>query len=97
MTKKYGVMLEGRGFLLDMKGSVQKYGFFTTRYIEADSPEQAEIRAVQLIRQDKLIKSAAKNEGSRPMIYVDSITELKSFEGSRRPGTRYRFFPDTSD
>ncbi len=95
--KKYGVMLEGRGFLLDLKGSVKKYGFFTTRYIEADNPEQAEIRALQLIRQDKLIKAAAKNEGSQPMIYVDSIVELKSSEGSRLPDTGYRFFPDNAD
>jgi hypothetical protein len=97
MMKKYRVMLEGRNFLLDMEGSVEKYGFFTTRYVEAENPEQAEIKAVQLIREDQSLKVAAKNEGSKPLIYLDSIVELESFEGVRLPGTGYSFFPDDLD
>ena len=95
--KKYSVMLEGRNFLLDIEGSVKKYGFFTTRYVEAENPEQAEIKAVQLIKEDRSLKMAAKNEGLKPMIYLDSITELMSFEGVRLPGTGYSFFPDDAD
>lgn len=90
-------MLEGRNFLLDIEGSVRKYGFFTTRYVEAENPEQAEMKAVQLIREDQSLKTAAKNEGSKPMIYLDSITELESFEGVRLPGTGYALFPDDSE
>ncbi len=97
MVKKYNVMLEGRNFLLDIDSSVKKYGFFTTRYVEAENPEQAEMIAVQLIREDQKLKTATKNEGSKPMIYLYSITELESFEGVRLPGTGYTFFPDDQE
>lgn len=90
-------MLEGRGFLMDMEGSVKKYGFFTTRYVEAENPEQAELKAIQLIREDQSITMAVKNEGSKPSIYLDSIAELESFEDVRLPGRGYTFFPDDSE
>jgi hypothetical protein len=95
--KKYSVTLEGRNFLLDIEGSVKKYGFFTTRYVEAENAEQAEMKAVQLIRKDQSLKTTAKNEGAKPMVYLDSITELESFEGVRLPGTGYAWFPDDSE
>jgi len=38
---KYQVMLEGKNFLLNMEGSIKKYGFYTTRYLEANDPEDA--------------------------------------------------------
>ena len=38
---KYQVMLEGKNFLLNMEGSIKKYGFYTTRYLEANNPEDA--------------------------------------------------------
>jgi ribosomal protein S27AE len=97
MMKKYRVMLEGRNFLLDIEGSVKKYGFFTTRYVEAEDFQQAEMKAMQLIREDQVLKTATKNESSKPMIYLESITELESFEGLHLPGTGYSFFPDESD
>ncbi len=82
---------------MDMEGSVRKYGFFTTRYVEAENPEGAELSAVQLIREDQSIKAAVKNEGLKPTIYLDSITELESFEDVRLPGAGYSFFPDDSE
>jgi hypothetical protein len=97
MMRKYRIMLEGRGFLLDLEGSVKKYGFFATRYVEAENPKHAELKAVQLIREDLSAKTAVKNEGTKPMISLDSIAELESFEDVQLPGTGYSFFPDDSD
>jgi hypothetical protein len=94
--KKYSVMLEGRDFLLEIGGSVKKYGFFTTRYVEAENPEEAEMKAVQLVRTDQSLQQAVRNEGSSPAIHLSSFLELRSFDGVRPPGRGYSFFPEDS-
>jgi hypothetical protein len=92
--KKYSVMLEGRYFLLEIDGAVMKYGFYTTRYVEAEDPQEAEMKAVQLVRTDQSLKLAVKNEGASPMIYLSSIEELRSFDGVHPPGGGHSFFPE---
>jgi hypothetical protein len=95
--KKYKVMLEGKNFLMKIEGKVRRLGFFTTRFLEANNPEDAKLKAVQMIRDDKQFSEAVQNEREDPpMIYLDSIYELKSFDGLLVPGTDYAFFPDES-
>ena len=88
-------MLEGKNFLLTLEGGTHKYGFYTTRYIEANNPEDAELSAVQAIRDDSDFTSTVKNEESDPpMIYIESLDELSTFEGVELPSTGYTFYPD---
>lgn len=92
---KYKAMLEGKNFLLDLEGITQKYGFYTTRYVEANDPEEAELNAVKTIREDNQLTDTVKNDQSDPpMIYLESLDELSSFEGVEIPGTGYTFYPD---
>jgi len=87
--------MEGKNFLLNLEGITQKYGFFTTRYIEANNPEEAELKAVQLIREDSEISESIKNpQSDPPMIYLNTLDELASFEGVDVPGAGYSFYPD---
>jgi hypothetical protein len=73
--KKYKVMLEGRNFLINYEGKIEKLGFLTTRFVEADDPKDAELKAVQLIKEDERLLAAVqnKNKENSPMIYLDSI------------------------
>jgi len=88
-------MLEGKNFLLNIEGATRKYGFYTTRYVEANDPEDAELKAVQLIRDDSQFSDTVKNEQSDPpMIYLDSLDEVTSFERVKLPGAGYTFYPD---
>ena len=92
---KYKVTLEGKNFLLDLEGSTQKYGFYTTRYIEANDPEEAELNAVKIIREDNQLTETIKNEQSDPpMIHLESLDELRSFDSVELPGTGYTFYSD---
>jgi hypothetical protein len=92
---KYKVMLEGKNFLLNLEGSTRKYGFYVTRYVEANDPEQAELNAVKIIREDRELRKSVKNDRSDPpMIYLESIDELNSFEGIHVPGTGFTFYLD---
>lgn len=92
---KYRVILEGRNFLLDANGEIQKYGFYATRYVEASTPDEAERNAVQTIRGDSLLTDSVMNENADPpMIYLDSLDVLSSFDGVNAPGNGYSFYMD---
>jgi hypothetical protein len=68
-------------------------GFYTTRFLEADTPELAENRAAQLIRGDAKLREAVINDRSDPpMIHAEEIVLLQTFEGIEPPGSGYTFF-----
>ena len=93
--KKYRIMLQGSGLLLDMGNGPARHGFFTTRYVEAESPEQAEVAAADLVRKDGELRSAILNEKTDPpKIYSVEVVELESFEAIDVPGTGYGFYPE---
>lgn len=88
-------MLEGKNFILELEGTIRKYGFYTTRFVEAENPEKAELYAVQLIKEDEKIRKNVKNPKSDPpMLFLEKLEEVSSFEGVKLPGTGYTFFPD---
>ena len=93
--KKYQVLLEGNNFLFDIEGKIEKYGFMVTRYVEALNPEKAEEKAVNLLKKDdSLIQRVLNDKLDAPMIYLDEIIELDSFENIETLETGYSFFPD---
>ena len=70
-------------------------GFYTTRFVEADLPEEAESRAVQLVREDFKLREAVLNgKTDPPMIYLQEIALLKSFKGIKLPGAGYTFYEE---
>lgn len=92
--KKYRVFLHGKNFLIRFDGRKQVVGFYTTRFVEAENPEEAENKAVQLIREDRKLQKVVLNDKSDPpMIFVEEIEEKVSFDGVKLPGTGYTFYP----
>lgn len=90
---KYRVRLNGANFLMNQDDKVCRLGFYTTRFVEAGTPEEAEKRAVQLVRDDGKLKAAVLNDkADPPMIYLEEIDELVSFDGIEPPGGGYTFF-----
>ena len=70
-----------------------KCGFYTTRWVESTDPENAELKAVDLIRNDPDLKGAVLNERSDPpMIYLEQIHEIDTFDDVNPPGTGYSFY-----
>jgi hypothetical protein len=47
---KYKVKINGGNFLINMEDRTAKYGFFTTRFLEATDSAAAENAAVKMIR-----------------------------------------------
>jgi hypothetical protein len=68
-------------------------GFFTTRYVETESEELAEFKAVELIQNDEeLYHEVLNTPENPPMLYAEEIDELESFEKVDPPGGGYSFY-----
>jgi len=66
---------------------------YKTRYVEANNPEEAELKAVELIKTDSKLTESVKNDHSdAPMIYLEELFGLESFEGVNILGTGYTFY-----
>ncbi len=91
--KKFKVFVRGENFLMNIDGVERRYGFYTTRFVEAQSEEEAELAVVNLLRNDPRLVQAVMNEKiDPPMMYAEEITELKSFGEYQVPGTGFSFF-----
>jgi len=70
----------------DKNYQLKKIGFYTNMYVTAKNPKEAELKAVNILRKDKILKDLALNQpNDQPMIFVEEITEIDSFKGCRLP------------
>lgn len=96
--KKYIVMIEGRNLILASDGRPERFGFSTTRDVEARSPEQAEQLAIRSVREDETLNRALLNAPKDPpRIVVTQSVRVESFENHRRPDVGYIFYADRGD
>ena len=91
----YRVLLNGENFLIEWDGQPSKTGFYTTRVVEADNPDEAETIAVEIIKQDARLRSITLNgKEDSPMIYVDEIEEVSSLAPGENTATGFAFYPE---
>jgi hypothetical protein len=88
---KYQVMLRGENFEIESEDEVQNLGFYTTRIVKAESPQEAEIKAIELVKNDPWLKEPIVSDSSfTPMIYLETIDEAKWWK--RLGGKGYTFW-----
>jgi hypothetical protein len=88
---KYSVILEGKNFPMNVEGRRELWGFATTRRVKAKDPEEAELKAVEMIKKDKsLIDAIVKDDPVVPTIYLDSMYKLSWWR--RLGGKGYTFY-----
>ena len=94
-VKKYVVMLEGRNLIFAHEGEPKRFGFSTTRDVEATNPKEAEQRAIQEVREDDELNASLLNDPSNPpRITVMRYIEVHSFDSSTRHELGYIFYED---
>jgi hypothetical protein len=94
-AKKYIVRLEGRNLFLDYKGEPRRFGFATTRHVEAANPEEAEKVAIQAIHEDDELNASLLNDPSDPPhITMTHYVEVDSFDSIQNPALGYIFYED---
>ena len=79
--KKYRLLINGKNFLIQTDLTLEKYGFFQTIFLESENSESAENKAVEIIRNSDLKELTINEENDPPMIYLEEIEEVQSFEG----------------
>ena len=85
-------MLRGEDFELIFEGKEEHFGFYTTRVVKAVTEEEAETKAVALVKKDKdLISSMLPSSSKEPMIYLESISKAPFWR--KLGGTGYSFWP----
>ena len=98
--KRYRVMINGRNFLLrfdDPEKCEKRCGFYVTRDVEAESIEDAELKAVDLIRGEESIREITLNsKDDPPLLFLEEIRELSRDEESLN-GSGYVYYPENDD
>ncbi len=98
--RKFEVFVQGKNFLFEFDGESQpstsnKCGFFTTIYVKARSAAAAEPGAVSCLRRDVELRQALRNiQGDSPILRVQKIAELASFEDCHLPRTGLCIYPE---
>lgn len=86
-------MVEGINFLIGVDNEIRKYGFFTTRFVEAWDKDEAEASVIDMLRVE--LKALVQNEKSdSPMMFVEEIQELETFGEFPVPGVGFAWYLD---
>lgn len=88
--KKFVVIVEGKNVIVNKKMS----GFYTARFVEANSEAEAIILAFDLIRKE--IDSRTDNVNDRfgyPEMSVYEINEVEDFGDNSPPGAGFTYYP----
>ena len=94
--KKYKVTVEGINFLIGVDTEIRKYGFITTRFVEAWDEDEAEAKVIDMLRVE--LKALVQNEKSdSPMMFVEETEELKTFGEFLVPGAGFTWYPDNRE
>ncbi|HEX9777953.1 MAG TPA: hypothetical protein VGA63_07375 [Geopsychrobacteraceae bacterium] len=75
--KRYKIQLKGENFLLNFTGEPRKFGFHATRFLKAESPQDAEKKAIIMLRQTPELRNTVTSEQTgQPSITLTAIREI---------------------
>ena len=84
-------MLNGQNFVIDLGEGQAKYGFYTTRYADANTKAEAEDIVIASINNRSDIKKNIKNENNDPpMLYAEEIVEVAAVEDDEQELSWFR-------
>ena len=85
--------IRGENFPGSLAGEPEPIGFYTTRFIEASSPSEAELAALDALRAEpefELVRPEDRMGDAQ--VYFEQIEEVPA-EVGRGPGKGFTFFP----
>jgi len=87
--EKFRVQLHGRNFLLNVDGEPGKFGFHATRFVKAETPQEAGKIAAILIHQDPVLRDMVINESAdRSILEVEEIKAVSWVKFLAKKATR---------
>ena len=92
--KLFRCFIRGENFQLQLEGQPELLGFHTARFVRAETPEQAELIALEMLRADPKLDVEPSKRRTDTMVYFESIEEIDSLpEGVTEPGIGFAFYP----
>lgn len=93
--KKYQILVEGSNFFLKLsKKDIKKYGFYATRFVEAETPERAFEIVKDILRNQIKREDIYNEEDNPPILYPNEIDEVECFDDIIIPGEGFTFFSE---
>jgi hypothetical protein len=98
--KKWRVLINGTNFRMvflnkESEPRLRRMGFITVVFVTARTSQDAELRAVAVLRRDKELRRGFRNEkNDPPVLFCDEIQEITSFHGCHRPRTGFAFYAE---
>lgn len=93
--KKFSVLIRGENLFINLDDSVKRMGFYATRLVEAGDQEEAELRAVESLRQDEKLRACVLNDpGDPPKLLAEEIEEIESFGEPGDQPSGFTFYED---
>ena len=96
--KKFRAFIHGRNFLIRDADHLEPHirGFYTTVYVEAADFPEAEIASVEVLRKDEQLRATTCNGlHDPPILDVEEIQELGSFDNMRLPREPFVFYEES--
>lgn len=87
----YRCAICGEGFPGNILDQIEPIGFYTTRYVEAETAEQAELIALELLRNDAALDLPLEHRSENARVYFESVEEVAE-DTERVPGAGFTFF-----
>jgi len=88
----YRCLLRGENFPGILIGEQGKtIGFYTTRFVDAASPEEAEQAALNVLRGDSTLAVPAEQRTPDATVFVERIDEMQA-DAERTPNAGFTFF-----
>ena len=85
--------IRGENFPGSLLGQAEPIGFFATRFVEAESPAEAELAALALLRQDPTFNAVGPEDRMEDAkVYFEEIDEEPA-DSECGPGKGLSFFP----
>ena len=85
----YRCFVHGKNFPGILVDSKKPCGFYAARFVEADTPEDAELKVVDLLRNDESLKVAPKHRTMDAHVFVEDINEVAEITGANSGFTFY--------
>lgn len=86
----YRCLMRGENFPGRLLGESKPVGFLTTRFVEAQSPQEAESLALALLRGDETLAVPTEFRSKDAEVFFEAIDEVQS--GTNSPSQGFSFF-----
>jgi hypothetical protein len=94
----YRAMVRGENFFMRLTGEIKRYGFYTTRFVEASRREDAEHDALDRIKNDAELRAAVLNaDNIAPELFIEELVEVEADSVPEDKGAGFSFYPRESD